>query len=315
MASIHNTRTYFQLQSKLVKKAYTNSAPMKALRYPDIFNSYKGDYERAFFAYLSLIGFGTLAAKSEGAVPVVDVSKEGILHNFAYTSYALRYVVTKEMIREDAKSIIPKLPGLLKYSSDQTKEYLFWNVFNFAFNSNVLLANGQPLISDSIPILGASIVPGQTTFSNDLGNVPLTVESLQQAYILMAAMPDDRGLLSYRTPSKLLYPIQMHQVVMETLSSNYYPTTNENRTNAVANSIEPSPCEYLTAAANGPFPWFVLAPKGEPGTDSHTVFQDVKWDEQDSYYDEPTQSLIHSTEFRAVWGAAEQRGIVGSAGG
>jgi hypothetical protein len=315
MASVVNTRTYFQLQSKLVKKAYTNSAPMKALRYPSVFNDYKGDYERAFFQYLSLIGFGTLAVKGEGEVPAVDVSKEGILSYYAYTSYALRYIVTKEMIREDAKSVIPKLPGLLKYSSDQTKEYLFWNVFNYAFNGSVLLANGQPLVSSSIPILGTSVVPGQTTFSNNLGSVPLTVETLEQAQILFSTIPDDRGLLSYRTPQKLIYPPAMHQVAMEVLASGYYPTTNENRINAVAGAVTPMPIEYLTAAPNGPFPWFVLAGQGEPGTDSHTVFADVKWDEQDAYYDEPTQSMIHSTEFRAVWGAVEQRGVVGSSGG
>jgi hypothetical protein len=313
MSSVINTRTYFQLQSKLVQKAYTNSAPMKPLRYPSVFNSYEGDYERQFFQYLSLVGFGTLAEKTEGQVPAVDVSKEGLLSFFAYTSYALRYIVTKEMIREDAKSVIGKLPGLLRYSSDQTKEYLFWNVFNFAFNGAVALADGQPLCSTAHPLQGASVIPGVDSYSNDLGAVPLTVETLEQAYILLSTIPDDRGLLSYRTPVKIIYNPVMHQIVQETLGSGYYPTSDENRINAVAGSIGYQPVEYITASGNIS-PWFVCAGMGEPGTDSHSVFASVKWDEQRAYYDEPTQSMIHETEFRAVWGAVDARGIVGSSG-
>lgn len=315
MASVINTRTYFQAQSKIVEKIYTNSAPQKPLKYPSVFNNYQGDYERAFFQYLSLVGFGTLGVKSEGEIPVVDASKEGLLSFFAYTSYALRYIVTKEMMREDAKTIIPKLPGLLRYSSDQTKEYLFWNVLNFAFNSNVLLADGQPLCSTAHPLQGASVQPGVTTYSNSLGAVPLTVETLQQARLLMATIPDDRGLLSYRTPVKLISPPGLDQVAQEVLGSGYYPSSDENRINAVAGSVGYQPIEYLTSAANGPFPWFILAPQGEVGQNSHSLFASVKWDEQRAYYDDPTESMIHSTEFRACWGSVDGRGIVGSLGG
>jgi hypothetical protein len=128
-------------------------------------------------------------------------------------------------------------------------------------------------------------------------------------------MPDDRGLQTYRTPQKLIYPPGMHQVVQETLASGYYPTSDENRINAVAGSITPQPIEYLTAAPNGPFPWFVLAAKGDPGQDAHSIFTSVKWDEQRAYYDDPTQSMFHETEFRASWGAIDGRGVVGSSGG
>lgn len=315
MASVINTSTYLRSQALLVKKEYTNSAPQKPLKYPSVFNMYKGDQERRFFQYLSLVGFGTLALRGEGEVPAVDASKEGLLSYFAYTTYALRYIVTKEMVREDAKAIIPKLPGLLRYSSDITKEYLFWNVFNFAFNSGVLLADGQPLCSASHPLQGASATPGVTSYSNSLGAVPLTVETLQQAFLLMQTIPDDRGLPTYRTPVKMIYPPGLHQVAQEVLASGYYPASDENRINAVAGSVTPQPIEYLTAGANGPFPWFVMSAKGEPGQDAHSIFASIKWDEQRAYYDDPTESMTHSTEFRAVWGAVDGRGIVGSQGG
>jgi hypothetical protein len=314
MGSIINTRTYFNAQVKLLDKIYSNSAPFKPLRYPSVFNMYKGDADRSFFQTMPLVGFGTLSEKTEGAVPVVDYSKEGTPSLFPYVSYALRYIVTKEMTREDAKHIIPKLPGQLRYSSDQTKEFLFWNVFNLAFNNAVTLGDGQPLCSAAHPLLGASSQPGINGYSNLLGNVSLTTDTLQQAYVLMADIPDDRGLKSYRTPQQLIYPLGLDQTAKEVLSSSYYPTSDENRVNVVAGSIQPMPIEYLTANPAGPFPWFVLAGKGDPGTDAHTVFADVKWDEQRSYVDDPTNSMIQETEFRAVWGAVDARGIVGSSG-
>lgn len=314
MTSIVNTRTFFQAQSKIVQKIYTNSAPFKPLRYPGVFNNYGGDDDRSFFQMLSLVGFGTLAEKTEGQIPMVDSPKEGLLSMFPYYSYALRYAVTKEMQREDAKHLIPKLPGMLRYSSDQTKEFLFWNVFNLAFNSAVTLADGQALISTSHPLQGSSAQPGINSYSNSLGAVSLTPDTLQQAYVLMADMPDDRGLVSYRTPQQLIYPLGLDQTAKEVLGSSYYPNSDENRINVVAGSVQPMPIEYLTAPGSGPFPWFVLAGKGDPGTDSHTVFANVKWDEQRAYYDEPTQAMIHETEFRSVWGAVNGRGIVGSQG-
>src|SRR6266567_923174 len=315
MASFINTRTYFQAATTQLKKIYMNSGSMEPLRYPSIFNEYKGDADRSYMQMLSLVGFGTLFEKTEGATAAVDYSKEGLRSSFAYVSYALKYAVTKEMSREDAKKIIPKLPGQLRYSSDQTKEFLFWNTFNLAFLSAAALADGQPLCSNSHPLQGSSARPGINSYSNLLGAVSLTTDTLQQAYILMEDVPTDRGLVSSYTPKQLIFPLGLQQAATETLSSLYYPTSNENRVNVVAGSISPMPIKYLTATAGGPFPWFVLAGKGDPGTDCHTVFADVKWDEQRSWVDDQTMSLFNETEFRAVWGAINGRGVVWSMGG
>ena len=309
MSTFINTRTYFQSQTKIIQTEYSKSAPMKPLRYPTIFNAFAGDEDRSFFQALSLVGFGTLSLRDEGQSAAIDASKEGLLSAFPYVTYALKYIVTKEMSREDAKRVIPKLPALLRYSSDQTKEFLFWNVFNLAFSGQVLLADGQPLCSNAHPLTGAA-----GTYSNTLGAVSLTVETLQQAFVLMGNMPDDRGLTTYRTPQDLIYPLGLHKTAVEVLSSMYYPTSNENKVNAVKGSVEPHAIEYLTSNANGPFPWFVLAGKGALGTDSHTVFASVKWDEQRAWVNEENESLNHETEFRAVWGAVDGRGIVGSQG-
>ncbi len=314
MAASVNTQTFFNAQSKVIKTIYSNTAPMKPLRYPTIFNQYKGDMDRSFFQVMPIVGFSTLAMRPQGSSPAIDAPIEGPGSAFPYLSYALQYIVTKEMAVEDAKKIIPMLPALLRYASDQTKEFLFWNVFNLAFSTAAPLAvDNLPLCSTSHPIVSPSAQ--YSTYSNSLGAVSLTVESLQQAFVLMTTIPDDRGLLTYRTPQSLIYPPGLHKTVVEVLQSFYYPTTAENRVNAVAGSVEPYAIEYLTAAATGPFPWFVLAGKAPIGADGHSVFYDLKWDnQQNTWVDQQTGNLNHSVEFRGTWGAINGRGIVGSQG-
>lgn len=314
MATAINTSTYFRAATRIVKDIYSNSNPTKPRRWPEFFNSFDIDIDRSFWQALSLVGFGTLALRTQGTAAAIDSSKEGFMTMYPYFTYALRYIVTKEMAREDAKRIIPKLPGLLRYSKDQTIEFLVWNVLNLAFTNKssggYILADGQPLCSQDHPCAG---VPG-LTYSNSVGPAALTVETLNQVFQLMGNMPDDRGLTTSRMPADIWYPLGLHQSVVEVLGSFYYPESNENRVNSVAGSLKPHAVEYLTSAPTGPFPWFVSSGKGELGTDAHTAFANIKWDEQRAWVDPNTENMNHEVEVRLQWGAVEGRGIVGSEG-
>ena len=143
MATAINTGTYFRAATRIVKDIYSNSVPTKPRRYPEFFNSYDIDMDRSFWQALSIVGFGTLALKTQGQAATLDSSKEGFMTMYPFFTYALRYIVTKEMGREDAKRIIPQLPGLLRYSKDQTIEFLVWNVLNLSFLSGA--AGGSAL--------------------------------------------------------------------------------------------------------------------------------------------------------------------------
>jgi hypothetical protein len=306
------TREFFQANSSIVMKLYSNSTPMEPIVYPELFNDWDFPEDRSFATVLSIAGFGVLQERTEGALPAVDVAREAARSSFAWTTYALRYFVSKEAMREDPKSLIPKLPGLLRYSSDQTKEFLIWSILNFAFNPAVPLAvNGLPLISANIPCAANPAV----TFSNLLLNVGLSVDALQAAIDLMAIMPDDRGvLLTSKTPRKLVFPTYLRKQATQTLQSFYYPGTSQNDVNPVAGVVDPLAVKYITAPFGGPYPWFVTAGKGELGTDAHALFASVKWDEQEAHYDEDRKGMVHETEFRIMYDAVEQRGIVGSQG-
>lgn len=314
MANIITSRQWIQNQTKILHFVFTTSNPKKKERWVEHFNQYPGDDKRSFVQYLKFAGFGLLKRKTENSIPASDVPVEGIPETFSYASFALRYSISKEGLREDANGMNARLPGELKYSSQITKEYQFWNVLNFGFSNQVLYNDGQPLFSQTHPLLK---VPGVTQ-SNLLQNMPLSVEGIQQARLLMATILSDSGLPSSRTPMKLLAPPIADQVAQEVLGSQYKPYTDNNEPNVVAGVLNWYPIEYLEQTDTTSFPWFVLSDKGEPGADGHSLFASVKWDEETgglrTFYDENLQETIQETEFRATWGSVDWRGTVGSPG-
>lgn len=314
MSSIVNSSTFLQGASLVIHKEYSNSASEKTLQYNKLFNSYEGDDERRFVQFLNLVGFGTLFLRPEGQAPHFDTPSEGNRYQVTYRTWALGYRVTKEMMLEDPKRIIKQLPKQLRYSSDQTKERLFWSILNYAFSAAVPYADGQPLCSYNHPLQGASSVPGVNSYSNYLGNAPFTVETAQEAQYLMVTIPNDRALLTTRRPERLVYPIGMHQVALEVTGSGYRPGENTNTVNVAGGSFELMPTDYLNAPLNGPFPWFVCAPMGQPGDPGHSMFYSIKYDTQKSNVDPYTESILHKTEFREIHGVVDARGVVGSAG-
>ena len=312
MASVISTNTWFQAQSKVLKQVFIKSVPEAPPLFRKFFNIEEPDQRRSFFQVLPIVGFGALALKPEGSAPLQDQAYEGIASMFPFLTYSLKYAITKEGQVEDAMNINARLPRALRFAEDQTKEFLIWNVLNQAFATGVTLFDGLPLCSTGHP-LGGSAVNQYGTYSNSLGATALTPESLQNAFILLETLPDDRALNTYRTPKMLVIPPQLHKTGEEILGSSYYPYSNENRINVVQDKIEPLVCRYLTQTS--PPGWFVTAGKGDFGTDAHTCFASFKWEyAQRTWLDENTNNLFHATETRLTWGAVDGRGIVGSQG-
>jgi len=311
MASLNSTNNLFQSQSKVLWKVFEKTTPEAPPIWDRWFNSWEGDPERSFFQILPFYGFGPLALKYEGQAPALDQAGEGTASMFPYSTYSLKYGITQEANDEDPMKINGRLPRLLRFAEDQTVELLLWNQLNQAFNSNVTIWDGQPLCSTAHPLAST---PG-ITYSNSLGAVALTPETLQQTEILMATLPDDRNLATYRTPKMLILPPPLQKTGEEIIGSAYYPYTNENRINVQQDKLEPLVVRYLTYSAAGPYPWFVTAGKGDPGADAHLVFVSFKHrHRQKIWLDEDTGNIYHKTEMRLTQGAADGRGIVGSQG-
>lgn len=315
MPTVMLTNTFLEAATKVLEKVYTKSGLEHPMRWPEVFNTPDYDQKRRFFSQHSVVPFGLLSQMGEGQAAPVDSAAPGLTSTFFWQNLGLRYIVTSDAQMEDPQSLFQELPKMLRYSVDQTQEYLFWNILNLAFLSyssgGYNLADGQPLISNAHPLTG---LPGVTQ-SNFLGNVALSVESMQAVITMFQLLRDDRGKLIRNNPKDIIYPPGLHQTVVEILQSYFYPDTDQNKPNVVHNALTPRAVQYLTPAQGaGPFPWFVTSGKGKLGGDSHSMFAAVKYNKQRAFIDKNTENLIHEAKIRVSYGAVDFRGIVGSGG-
>lgn len=310
MASVHVTNTWFNSQAKAALTVFDKTNPMAPVLYTEWLNTLEGEADRSFFQALPFYGFGQFQLLPEKGSPALDQGGEGTPVFYPFVSYALKYGVSKPGRREDPYKINPRLPKFLKYAEIQTRENLYWNILTQSMNSAVPIWDGQALCSQTHKLAGDG-----ATYSNLLGNVAFTVESFQQALVLMATLPDDRNLASWRSPKWGISVPGYQRVMEEVLGSRYYPHSDENRVNTAYGKVDPLIVRYIPSQPNGPFPWWISSGKGELGADAHASFVSLKYAfEQKVWYDDDTDVMYHKSEFRSTWGSVDGRGLVGSGG-
>jgi hypothetical protein len=317
MAVILSTRSSVQAATKVLERAFTNRAVKVPPLYTKFFNIMSSDPKRSFFTVLPYAELGTLRFKAEGAAPTFDQPFELIPTTFNYFTFSLAAAITEEAQLEDPIGFMGKIPEMLSDSEQQTKDLTFWNQLNLGYAPNVLLADGQPLFSTVHPLAPRSTPTGVVsmigqTFSNSLGAVQLTKESLQQAYILFETLLSDRGLPARRTPVYLLCGPQLAADAEVILSSPYSPGTNQNDVNYVKDTVQLMVVRYITS----PTFWCVASAPGDLQGDSHSLVVAHKWENRvSSWMDPMTKNFNMQTSFRSTYGAIGWRGIVGSLGG
>lgn len=306
MAGVINTSTFFQGNTKILKAVFVKNSKKVSPLYKEVFNELDVDMKRPFATYLPIVEMGTMAVKPEGANPAFDQAIEGIPVTFLYQTFALAYKITEEAELEDAMSLIKRLPGMLAYSEQVTKDLLFWQIFNLAFTAGVNGADGLPLCSTAHTLQSSGGV-----VSNSGGTTALSPEALQAAYIAFHTLVSDRGLPMYKTPQQLVIPPQMQKVAEEILGSQYYPYSADNKKNVVAGSVKPLVSRYITSTTA----WFVLGGKGDVDGDSHSLVTGFKWQgRQRTWTDESTGNMNHRASFRCTFGWKDWRGVYGSQG-
>src|SRR6202042_3864479 len=94
---------------------------------------------------------GLLSQMGEATQAPLDSAGPGLTSTFFWQNFGLRYIISDDAQLEDPQSIFKEFSKMLRYSVDQTQEYLFWNILNLSFLSwaegGYNLADGQPLIS------------------------------------------------------------------------------------------------------------------------------------------------------------------------
>ncbi len=314
-----NTRTSTQAQTKVLDETFYNEIKTGV---PPVFQSLVNvitpQAKRSVMTALPMAGLGTTEFKGEGQAPAYDQPYELIPISATFFTYALAVKATEEAQEDDISGLVADIPEQLAKSSRMSKDLVINQLFNLAFNLNVLYNDGQPLCSQAHPLGPVSSPTGiyssvGSTFSNSLGATALTPESLQQAYILFATLLNDRGLPDMRTPKTLMVPPAMVKVAQEIVGSARAPFSNDNRVNVLEGTVEVFGNRYLTNANA----WFVLGPQGNPfkGGDNHQLFAAFKKQNAfKAWRDDETGNYNQKASDRYTYGAAGWRGLVGSQG-
>jgi hypothetical protein len=318
MAGFVNTRTSTQLQTKVLEASFYNEIKAGVPPvYQSIVNVITPPAKRSVFTALPLAGLGTTEFKGEGQAPAYDQPYELIPISATFFTYALAVKATEEAQDDDIGNLVSEVPQQLARSSRVSKDLVINQIFNLAFNGNVIYNDGQPLISTLHPLGPIStptgIVASAGTFSNSLGPTALTPEALQQAYILFATLLNDRGLPDQRTPRTLMVPVPMVKLAQEIVGSAKAPFTADNQINVLEGTVQVFGNRYLTNNNA----WFVLGNQGDPfkGGDNHQLFAAFKKiSAYKAWRDDETGNYNQKVSDRYTFGAAGWRGLVGSQG-
>ena len=145
--------------------------------------------DRAFEEEVLFTGFGEAPTKSEGAAVQYDSATESYTSRYSHDTVALAFAVTEEAMEDNLYDTFAKIRarGLARAMST-TKQTKAANVFNNGFSTSFPGGDGQPLFSNSHPVVGG-------TQDNLLAASDLSETTLETALIAIQNTKDDRNIL------------------------------------------------------------------------------------------------------------------------
>ena len=272
--------------------------------WPQIFDSVKST--RAFEEELGITGFGLPQVKPEGLGISYDEMSQGWLVRYTHAVFALGFIVTKEVFRDN---LYPQV-GLrnatsLAFSMRQGKETVAANVLNRAFNSSYLGEDGATLCSTS-----HLTKTGITWANRPSTDADISEAALEQALIDISSFVNERGLKIRILANKLIVPPALEFDTVRILkNTEWRPGTADRDINAIATigafkggyTIN----HYLTDSDA----WFIKT----DCPDGLKLFQrePMTFDVDDDF---PTSNALFKAEERYSVGCTDKRGIYGSSG-
>jgi len=165
--------------------------------YTDLFDT--DSSEQAYEEYGMVTPFGLVPVKNQGAAATYDSEVAGPTTRLTHVAYALGYIVTHEELQDNLYMEVSKTRAAsLARAFRQTKERVHANIFNRAFNSSYVGADGLELIST------AHVNVSGGTYSNELAvAADLSEASIEDMVIQIMQATDDRGLLINLMPKSL----------------------------------------------------------------------------------------------------------------
>lgn len=264
----------------------------------------KNTSNRKFEEDVGYSGFGLASVKSEGAPIVYDSERQGFTNRYTHVTYALGFIVTREMFEDDLYDVVGKKKAkALAFSMRQTKEIVAANVYNRAFNSTYTGGDGKELLATNHPNIAGG------TYANELSAAADVSEAaFEQACIDIANLLDDRGLKIALRPKTLIIPVNLQFEVTRILKSTGQVDTADNNLNALKTMgmiPEVIVNHYLTDTDA----WFIRTSAG----DGMKYFE-RRSDEFGMDNDFDTENAKFKASARYSFGWSDPKGLFGSPG-
>lgn len=283
---------------KWVGMEYKDYTPI----YSQIFEKFTST--KAFEEEVGVTGFGYAVVKSEGGGAYYDDMEQGFKQRYTHYVMALGFKISREMFEDNQymQLGLRKTKGLT-FAMKQTKEVLFADILNRAFNDSYTYADGLELCSE------LHVNKSGGTWRNELDTAAdMSEDSLEQACLDIGEFETDRGMLIKVSPKQLIIPAELEFTAARILKSIQQSGTANNDINALK-TLSKIPGivvnNYLTDADA----WFIQT----DCPDGLKYFQRREM-ETTTDNDFDTQNASYLTTERYIPGCTDARGLFGSPG-
>jgi len=184
---------------------------------------------RAYEEMVETTGFGLVPVKDEGDSSQYDAHIQGVTSRFVHTAYSLGYIVTKEELADNQyEEVSRQRAGSLAFSANQTRENVGAQIYNRAFSSSYLGADGVCLLSASHPDATAGTQSNLLATASDFNEA-----SLEDMTIQIMNVKNSRGLRISLKPTVLLGPVNLVYEFERVLKSTLQSDSSLNAVNAL----------------------------------------------------------------------------------
>lgn len=196
-------------------------------QYTDLFDLHTSS--RAFEEDVGVTSFGMLAKKNEGGPIQYDSERQAFITRYAWTEYALGFIITKNMYDDDQYMMVgEKRAKGLAFSTRQTIETLAANVYNRAFTSSYAGGDGKELLATDHPNFAGGTWSNEPSTAADISEA-----ALEQACIDIARWTNDRGLKITVIPQSIHIAPEQEFELHRILKTDGRVGTNNNDLNAL----------------------------------------------------------------------------------
>ncbi len=192
---------------------------------------------------------GLMPAKAQGAQVAVDSIQQGFPKRYLHITYALRFIVSEEAIKDCKYDEAIAMTKSLSRSAKLTQEYQGAGVFINAFSSGFVGGDGVALCSASHPL------PKGGTASNTLATpMSLSETAVETIWAAMSKVPGSNGIVQAGYDLKrVIVPKELEPRANRILKSQLQNDTANNAINFMKGmGVEIASNRYFTSTTN----WF-----------------------------------------------------------